>query len=232
MIRQTLSMFLIMAGLGGTLLTVFLLTDHGAVVQDRTFADSRYERRDNYDQRYDRRHDRIDRDDRYEDRRNDCPSCGDPYQHIDRESYYQLNRWHHNYVRYGGATVTLKHKVTFDHHRNQYRYDYKIDYNGSRKVLMHWDVLDRMRSENINSSCVLELTVCKPHSFTMWANEPPIMHDGQIQIYNNRGDWDSLNYWRSDWKTAQSGPVPRSYPNEWWPRGRVKGSQVTLLEAN
>lgn len=224
MIRQTLTSFISIAGIGATILTLFVLLAPSNVAPSMAH--------DPYDDLY--IDDPMNRDRDYERdyqdfRRPKRPFCGDAYRN-DYKSHYEMDRWHSDYIRYGTATITVNHKVTYDYNRRQYRYDYKISYNGNKNVLMRWDVLDRMRSESPDSSCIIDLHNCHPHAFTMWSNEAPIMWDGTIQLYNNRPNTDDWNYWQCNQSNHCSGPVPASYPNEWWPKRRIRGNQCKIIE--
>ena len=158
------------------------------------------------------------------------PYCGDAYRG-ECGTFYHLNQWHNDTVRYGTATITIKHKVAYDYHRQQYRYDYIVDYNGNKNVLMRWDVLDRMRSEDPDSSCILELERCHPHTFTMWCDEAPIMKKGLVQLYNNRPHTNDWNYWQCNEDCECDGPVPSSYPDRWWPKERIRLGGYEILRS-
>lgn len=221
MIRRSLTSFISIAGIGATILTILVLTAPISSVNSDSiaFGDQHIQRSDG---------ELLDEGFRFDRRRE--PSCGEAYRK-ECDTYYRLNRWNHDFVRYGGTTITLQHKVAYDHSRNQYRYDYKIEYNGSKNVLMRWDVLDRMRSSSPNSSCILDLRNCHPHTFTMWCDEAPVMRRGKVQLYNNRPNTDDWNYWQCNQTSEVSGPVPASYPDQWWPRQRIRCNECKILKS-
>ena len=227
MIRSMLKTFIVLTGLGVTALVLYILM---AGQHLHSFAYSSYDRYtpDRYDLPYDRQYE----DQNLYDRRHQDFDYDRYYEQYPRWDRYDLDRWHVDHVPYGQTTICLKHKVTFDHYRGQYRYDYRISYNGSTKVLFRWDVLDRMKSDNPENSVILELDRCYPHTFTMWSYEPPVMREGMIQLYNNRNhysyDW---NYWRANHTAVQHGPVPGSYSDQYWPYGRVQGVSAEVVPA-
>lgn len=213
MIRQTLASFISVAGIGATILTILVLT----AVQPQDFAvgDQLADGRTNRGVLGGELHIKEDR----------IPSCGEAYRK-ECESYYRMDHWNHDVIHYGDTTIKIWHKVSYDRTRQQYQYEYKIDYDGNKNVLMRWDVLDHMRSENPESSCILDLRNCHPHKFTMWCSDAPVMHGGKIQLYNNRPNTDDWNYWQCNQTSECSGPVPSSYA-----RQRICFSECENLES-
>jgi len=147
---------------------------------------------------------------------------------------YTLNHWHRDVIFYGGTTVELKHKVVFDHNKNQYRYDYVINYIGSKNVLMRWEILDEMRSSDEDSSCILELKANYPHNFTMWSQDPPMRKEGKVQLYNNLPNTKSWNYWQCNQTDIIYGPVPSSdvKTKEWVLKQTITIEDYPIIQPN
>ena len=189
MISRTLVSYISIAGVGATILTLFVLL---APTQVGTAND-----------KIDIQQDQIlDQGYRYK-----KPSCGDSYRK-ERHTHYCINKWQRDVIVYNGANIMIWHRVTYDQCRRQYKYQYNIYYDGNKNILMRWDVLDQMRSSANNSSCILNLDKCSPHKFTMWCDKAPVKQKGTIQLYNNRPCTDDWNYWQCNQTTASWGPVP------------------------
>jgi len=95
--------------------------------------------------------------------------------------------------------IYLTHKVTYDGTTEKYLYYIRVELKGSSVILFKWDVLWPVMDG------LLELGPDKPLEFTHEHESPPTMFNGNVMIYQKRGN---EKVWNMTLKRPQLGPWP------------------------
>ncbi len=98
--------------------------------------------------------------------------------------------------------ISVVHKVVYDEPSKQFNYTYKLSYVGKVKCFLNWQLLDRINNTELS---LLELEPSKTYEFTMSSPKPPVITEGSVWLYKQKG-----TLWELVRLQSQIGPLPKS----------------------
>ena len=110
--------------------------------------------------------------------------------------------------------VEVTYKVHVDSSTNKYVYDYKLKYNGFKKIMIVWDTLDKIVNGDNGSTVNPYLIELHPDSrvveFRTESNYPPALHSSFALCYKQH---QHKPVWTAHALTVGATPIPISAKN-------------------